>query len=222
MKKYYKFELDMLIANVLAIVLMVGVFILFVSFKKTIEVKFSGFYLLIILLYFLLHEVLHGFGYSFYVKDKKNIKYGCMLEKGVFYAMCQEKISKTAILVSLLFPLIFLSLIAGIIGLIFNLDLLCILAILNLAGAAGDLIMFFFILKLPNDIKYIDYDNVVGCYFISGKDLSKYKGFGIKYIECGTDKNKLIKKSIPKIYISKQSIPTLLVYLVLVIILSVL
>ena len=212
MKKYYKFELDMVVANILAILLMIGVYLLYVFYKKEIVMSFSGFYLIGLLFYFLLHEIFHGIGYTLFAKDRKNIKYGCILEKGVFYAMCQEKISKRAIMISLLFPLVFLSGLVGVLGLIFNIDYLCILAILNLAGAAGDLLMFFFILKLPNDIKYIDYDNVIGCYFISGEDLSKYKSFGIVYVESGTDKNKLIKKTIPKIYISKKSIPTLLVF----------
>ena len=215
MKKYYKFELNMLIANVVALVLMIGVFLLYITYKKKLYIHFSSWYLLVLLFYFLLHEIFHGLGYSLFVKNRKNIKYGCVLEKGVFYAMCQEKISKFAILVSLAFPLIFLTVIVGFIGLILNYDFLCILAIINLAGAAGDLLMLFFIIKLPKDIKYIDYDNVIGCYFISGEDLSKYKSFGIVYKECGTDKNKLIKRSIPRIYISKQSIPALIIFLIL-------
>lgn len=215
MKKYYKFELNMIIANVLALVLMIGVYLLYVFYIKEITCTFSGFYLIGLLFYFLIHEIFHGIGYSLFVKDKKNIKYGCVLEKGVFYAMCQEKISKQAILVSLLFPLVFLTGLVGMIGLIFNLDYLCILAILNLAGAAGDILMFFFILKLPKDIKYIDYDNVIGCYFVSREDLSKYKSFGIIYRESGVDKKSLINTSIPKIYISKKSIPTLFVFLAL-------
>ncbi len=219
MKKYYKFELDMIIANILALVLMIGVFLLYVFYKKTLEIDYNGFYLLIMLFYFALHEIFHGLGYLIFVKNKKNIKYGCVLEKGVFYAMCQEKISKDAILISLMFPLVFLTGIAGLIGLIFNIDILCLLAIINLAGAAGDLLMFFFILKLPKDIKYIDYDNVIGCYFVSDKDLSKYKGFGIKYTESGEDKKELINTSIPKIYISKQSLPVLIVLVILTIVL---
>ena len=111
MKKYYKFELNMMVANVLALVLMMGVFLLYVFYKKEISIGFSGLYLLVMLFYFLLHEIFHGIGYSFFVKNRKSIKYGCILEKGVFYAMCQEKISKKGILVSLLFPLIFLTVI---------------------------------------------------------------------------------------------------------------
>ncbi len=212
MKKYYKFELNMMVANVLALVLMMGVFLLYVFYKKEIAIGFSGLYLLVMLFYFLLHEIFHGIGYSFFVKNRKSIKYGCILEKGVFYAMCQEKISKKGILVSLLFPLIFLTVIVGLIGLIINNDGLCILAIINLAGAAGDLLMFFFILKLPKEIKYIDYDNVIGCYFVSKEDLSKYTSFGIIYRESGADKKELINTSIPRIFISKKSIPTLVAF----------
>ncbi len=219
MRKYYKFELDIVVANIFALVLMVGVFILYAFYRKSISIDYAGFSLLFMLLYFLLHEIFHGIGYSLYAKNKRNIKYGCMLEKSVFYAMCQERISKEAILVSLALPFIVLTGLVGMIGLIFKVDMLCLLAIVNLAGAAGDIIMFMFILKLPNDIKYIDYDNLVGCYFVSERDLSKYKGFGVKYIESGKDKNDLINRKIPRIYISKKSIPILITFIAISIIL---
>ncbi len=214
MKKYYKFDLDVVLANIVAIFILIASIIIFLLLRKEGSFSFQGIGIVIMLLYFILHEIFHGIGYSLFAKDKKNIKYGAVLEKGVFYAMCQEPIGKKAIIVSLLFPLIFLTIITGIIGIIFKLDGLIILSLLNLSGASGDILMLFLIAKLPDDIKYIDYDNNIGCYFVSKHDLSKYKSFGVKYIESKEHKESLINKKIPKIYISKQSIP-ILVFLVI-------
>lgn len=207
MKKYYKFDLDLITANVFALVLMVISFIIYFIVVKDVvfDNKYFGIELLAMILYFGLHEVFHGLGYALFVKDKKNIKFGAALEKSVFYAMCQEEISKKGIMISLFFPLLFLTIVTGIIAIIFKWHFLLVLSILNLAGAAGDIIMMLFVPKLPEDIHYIDYDNSIGCTFVSKEDLSKYKGFGIKYVESGEHKKSLIKKDIPRIEITKTS-----------------
>lgn len=157
------------------------------------------------ILYFGLHEIFHGIGYSIFANNKKKIKYGVMLEKGVLYAMCQEEISKKGIIISLLFPIIFLTIIPIIVGGIFSLKFLLIYAIINLIGAIGDITMLLLILKFPSDVTYIDYDNVIGAYFLSKEDLSKYKSIGMKYIESGIHSEKLINENIQFIYISKIS-----------------
>ena len=215
MKKYYKFDLDLIVANIFAIVLLIiGMIFYFITFKKgTFNDKYFGIELLLLLSYFALHEIFHGIGYSLFAKDKKNLKYGAALEKGVFYAMCQEEISKKAIIISLLFPLIFLTLVTGIIAIVFKIPYLLLLSIINFSGAAGDIIMLFFIPKLPKDINYIDYNNSIGCTFVSKEDLSKYRGFGIKYVGSGEHKKSLIDKTIPRIEITKWSWIIIIVFL---------
>ena len=89
--------------------------------------------------------------------------------------MCQERINKKALYISLLAPLFILTIIALPLGFIINNFTLQILAVFNLAGAIGDIMMVLFLTKLPKDIVYIDYDNVIGFYLISKEDLSKYK-----------------------------------------------
>ncbi len=220
MKKYYKFDLDLIIANIFAIFLLViGMIFYFMTVKEgIINEKYFGIEILLLLLYFALHELCHGLGYSLFVKNKKNIKYGAALEKSVFYAMCQEEISKKAIIISLLFPLIFLTLITGIIAIIFKIPYLLLLSVINFSGAAGDIIMLFFIPKLPKDIYYIDYDNSIGCTFVSKEDLSNYRGFGIKYVGSGEHKKSLVDKTIPRIQITKPSYIIIIVLIVLALI----
>jgi hypothetical protein len=144
-----------------------------------------------------------------------------MLEKGVLYAMCQERISKKGIIISLLAPTVVLTCIAIIPAYIFKIDLLAMLAVFNLAGAAGDLLMTTFAIKLPKDSKYIDYDNVIGFYLLSKEDLSKLKSPFLKFIESGKDSDNLINKDIKPIYISKVSYIILGFFLVIALINSI-
>ena len=220
MKKYYKFNLDMVWANVIATIVLVVSAVVFLFFDRTYQMDIN--IIIYMVLYLALHEVFHGIAFSIYAKDVKNIKYGAALEKGVFYAMCQERINKKAIVVSLLFPFIFLTVIALPIGVLIHSENLIILALINFSGATGDLFMVNLIRKMPNDIEYIDYDNSVGCYLLSKEDLSKYKAIGLKYIESGKDEDKLINKNIKRITISKWSVIILAILLIDYIILKLL
>ena len=220
MKKYYKFNLDMVWANVIATIVLVVSAVVFLFFDRTYQMDIN--IIIYMVLYLALHEVFHGIAFSIYAKDIKNIKYGAALEKGVFYAMCQERINKKAIIVSLLFPFIFLTVIALPIGVLIHSENLIILALINFSGATGDLFMVNLIRKMPKDIEYIDYDNSVGCYLLSKEDLSKYKAIGLKYVESGKDEDKLINKDIKRITISKWSIIILAILVVDYIILKLL
>ena len=204
--KYYKFELKMLWANIFSLVLFVLGFI-FLALTYPNQIVFDNYLsiLLAMIIYLTIHELIHGISFMFFCKNKGNVKYGAMLEKGVLYAMCQERISKKGTIISLLAPTIVLTFIALIPAYIFEIDLLAMLAIFNLAGAIGDLMMTAFAIKMPKDIKYIDYDNVIGFYLLSKEDLSKYKSPFLKFVESGKDSDKLINKNIPSIYISKWS-----------------
>ena len=83
--------------------------------------------------------------------------------------------------------------------------LLEVLALANLASAVGDLALLGLAVKLPSDVQYIDYDSVIGAYFVSEKDLSKYKALCCKYVETGEDSDDLINKNIKFITITKTS-----------------
>lgn len=208
-KKYYKFELNVTLLSILSLVILVLLMGVDLALRGNVTIVFDdspfALFLLAYLGYIVVHEILHGIGFSLFVKDKKNVKYGAALEKGVFYAMCQERINKKAIIISLWFPTIFLTFVALPIAVIFKWPLLEFLALMNFASAVGDLALLGLVYKLPKDIQYIDYDNVIGAYFVSENDLSKYKAFCCKYVECGEDKDDLINKDIKKITISKQS-----------------
>ena len=195
-------------ANAISLLLFIlGFMVLVITYPNRIGLGSfgTGVFLIAMIIYLIIHELIHGLAFMYFCKDKRNVKYGAMLEKGVLYAMCQERISKTGIIVSLLAPTIVLTCIALIPAYIFKIDLLAMLAIFNLAGATGDLMMTTFAIKIPKDSKYIDYDNVIGFYLLSKEDLSKLKSPFLKFIESGKDSDSLINKNIKSIYISKAS-----------------
>lgn len=220
MKNYYKYELKLGLMNVLSVVLFVIPLILLGIFGYSFNMNYNeGLGMLGLLFYLFLHEIFHAIGYALYAKDKKNIKIGIVLEKGVFYAMCQERISKTGILVSLFFPLLFLSIIPLPFCLIFHIDWLLLYVILNFAGAIGDILMIILIIKAPKDVEYIDYNNDIGAYLISSEDMSNYLSLGFKLTEYGSIKDKKIDKTIKKFYISKPSYTILIIFIIVSILL---
>lgn len=205
LRKYYRFDMDLKLMNILASILYVIFFIYLYSNTYYDIFDFNFLALLSLFLMFALHEICHGIGYALYAKNKKNIKFGAVLEKGVFYAMCQEEISKQGIIVSLLFPILILTLIPLPFALYFKSSLILFLAITNLIGAIGDILLIKLVLKLPKNITYIDYDNNIGAYFLCNEDISNIKSLGLKCAENNIHDEKLINKDIKSIYISKAS-----------------
>lgn len=219
-EKYYKFELDVTKMNVIVLLAFIPFGILMFIFSDFFSNTFDNFYIVFsgLILVFLIHELFHGIGYSLFVKDKSKIKYGIALEKGVLYAMCQDVISKPGIIVSLLFPLIFLTLILGIIGILINNSVIVFLAIVNLLGAVGDIMMATLAIRLPKDTKYIDYNADIGAYFISTKDISNMKTIGFKCIESGKHALDKVDNSIKRFTITKGSIPYIIGFIAIIVI----
>ena len=208
-KKYYKFELDMVKTNIVALLLLIPYITVGIIFKEFFGTLFGVdnflVFFILMIIYFIIHELCHGLGYSLFAKDKKNIKYGIALEKGVIYAMCQENISKKGAIVSLIMPLLLLTIIAIPIGIILNFSILVELALINLMGAAGDILMLNLIRKLPSDAEYIDYNTDIGAFFLSEKDLTDIKSIAMKCTKSGIHKETLIDKSYKKLNVTKTS-----------------
>ena len=119
--KYYKFELSMLWANIFSVVLLIiGMIFTLITYGTFFTGNKVIFFMFELILYLVIHEILHGIAFSCFCKDKSNVKYGAMLEKGVLYAMCQERISKKGAYISLLTPTIVLTVIALIIIIAFS------------------------------------------------------------------------------------------------------
>ena len=111
----------------------------------------------VMFLWMVLHEILHGTFYILGGAKKKNITYGAALEKGIFYCRCGEYVNKKTIMQSLMAPFTIIGVITLIIGFITKQWWLVTLSGMNIGGAGADLCMFFFFTKRNDDIKFMEY-----------------------------------------------------------------
>lgn len=217
MKKYYLFKMNSFILNILSlIILAILVFILWLIKGNSLLVAFDGSIKMTILFmipYFVLHEILHSLAYVLNGADFKNITYGIHLEKGVLCCLCKQKIKKSNILISLLYPFTIIGLITLVAGFCLNNYTLIFLSIMNIAGCSGDLIMFYNLSRLK-DYEFSEYDDPLAFAIYTKEDLSKKKLIGLDYVG---KKEKLEIKDKRKISISKVSGAFIISYLVLAI-----
>lgn len=206
-KKYYLFEIDVLILNIVCTLIMILGF----GFTYLISPNFvlgildnvdAVWFIILYLLYMGLHEIVHSIGYVLYGGDFKKIVYGIQLESGVFYCLCKQNVSRKNILNSLLFPLFYLGVVTYILSFIFNSYYLLVLSIFNIAGCAGDIMMFLYIRKLNKNIGYTELDNAIQFAICADEDISKYSHFGLKYKGVVDD---VSRDDLKKIKISKIS-----------------
>ena len=216
-KKYYLFELNAVTLNLVALVLLIlGFGTLIFGINHGLEFTFDfktdyKYFMILLVPYFFVHEIFHFIGYYINGADPEKITFGVHLEKGVLVCSCKQTVSKRCILWSLMYPFIFLGVLTLIIGFLTNNSVLILLSLSNIAGAAGDLVMFFEFLRIK-DFEYSEYDNPLGFALVSGEDLSKKKMFGIKYVsteknvECHVDK---------RLTVSKKSIIYLIIWILI-------
>ena len=205
-KKYHIFEINVGKLNVVCIIFFI-LLTLLTSFiyKGNLMADFYQVNLMLLILVniimMLVHELLHSLSYVIYGGKFKNIVYGSYLEKGVLYCLCKQNITRKNILNSLMFPLFYIGIVPYIIALIFKWPFLLFLAIMNIVGATGDIIMFIYIISLPKEIEFTEFDNPIRFAIHTNKEI-KVKFFGLDYIE--TLKN-VPRNNLKKLTISKGS-----------------
>lgn len=216
-KKTYVYKMNLIPANILSIVILILCGVLALCFKINIF-RFKNWFLvfIFIILYLMLHELLHGIGYFLGGTKRKYITYGIELEKGIFYAMAYSKLTKKNILISLQMPFMVIGVITFIIGVIFNIPLLVLLSVVNISGASMDLAMFIYFLRLPKDFTYSESGNPDEFVVISSDDLTKKKSIFLKLIEVKDYKEEDFEfKNFKKIKITKLSIVLIILFLLL-------
>ena len=205
-KKYHIFEINVGKLNIVCIIFFI-LLTLLTSFiyKGNLMADFYQVNLMLLILVniimMLVHELLHSLAYIIYGGKFKNIVYGSYLEKGVLYCLCKQNITRKNILNALMFPLFYIGIIPYIIALIFKWPFLLFLAIMNIVGATGDIIMFIYIMSLPKEIEFTEFDNPIRFAIHTNKEI-KVKFFGLDYIE--TLKN-VPRNNLKKLTISKGS-----------------
>jgi len=220
--KYYTYQLDMGILNILAILLfvVVGIAMYLVGYDFSGIVEYNMLMLFILLfLWLMLHEVLHGIGFAMFREVKlNNIVFGMALEKGVFYCMCKQKISKKVIFTSLLFPLTIIGIVTLIIGFIISNDLLIYLSIFNIVGSIGDIVMSVYFFRCGNDVIYLDLDDCTSFTVLSKNDISNIRVPGIRLVGSGTYNNKMRACDKRRLVISKSSWYVLIIIFILILV----
>lgn len=187
-KEYYVFKINLKVLNIFSLVIL-GIAILFsyILFPSLTNLAFGSFWGNLISLpcligYMMLHELFHALGYILYGVEPKKITFGAELEKGVFYCLCKQDVSRKNILNASMFPLFWLGIVTYIISIIFNLPLLFWLSIINISGAAGDIMYFMFFNKLDKDIKFSELDDGTSFAILSENDISNVKSFGLEFV----------------------------------------
>ena len=216
-KKAYVDQMKMGPANVFSIfIFFVMVIITLILGHGVYPGEMNVFYLFLLVIgYLFLHELLHGIGYVLGGCDRKNIKYGLALEKGILYCMAYQEVSKKNILLSLQMPFMVIGVITYIIGLVFNFKLLTFLSILNIMGAAMDIVMFLYILKLDMDVTYSEIDAPDKFVLISKEDLSKKKSMFFKVVEVKDyNKKDYLNKIDKRFDCTKKSFIILLIFVI--------
>ena len=215
--KYYKYKIKLGVGNIFASIILILLLILLYFTFDNYYFNLTYNKVLIMIGYFILHELLHYIGYLINKNVKnKDLCLGMCLEKGVMYCRCTNEISRTAVMISLLTPFTVTGIISLIISYIFDMPFLAFLSVSNIAGSYFDILMFIQMLKMPKDIKFAEYDECDAYYIISNKDLTNIKTKGISLVE--TDKYNKIKlksKNNKKIEISIFSIIILIILVAL-------
>ena len=217
-KRYYIYSLDMKFLNIFSFIIMfliigltclMNIDLLIEAINYTFHPGRLLYTFIFIFLYLVLHEILHSIGYFLYGAKYKNIVYGIELEKGIFYCLCKQNVSKKNIMNSLMFPLFYIGIVTYIMGLICNNYYLLILSMFNISGCVGDIFTFLFVLKLDKDIEFSEFDNTTAFSIYTDNDISKNKYLGLKFIEV---RDALDRCEYIKIKVSKFS------YIILIII----
>lgn len=153
---------------------------------------------IVMLGWFILHELIHAIAYRIAGAKRENISFGVVLEKGIFYCKCNNYVDKKCILISVLAPFVVIGIFTYIFGVIFYLGWLVYLSLINIMGCAGDLAMFSFFVFKDKDIKFKELDDSTTFCLETKEDLTNKKFLFVKLkevldkdIESDT-KNKLI------------------------------
>lgn len=215
--KKYIFNYNMMFINIISILIFILMVIITFFMYKIFNKNFSIIgkeivFIILLMCWFVIHEIIHGLFYIINGAKKENITYGVALEKGIFYCKCGEFVDKKNIMCSVIAPFLIIGIFTYIIGFIFNLNVLVLLSIFNICGAAGDLTMFCFFLKLPKDIKFKELEDSTKFCLLINEDLSNKKFWGVKLAKEVKDDSEITEEKRPLITITKPSKIILIIF----------
>lgn len=205
-QKSYEYKLDIKIGNKLNIAVMI-VLLIILLFTMEININFHFYYISIMVLWLILHEVIHYFAYLINSDvDRNKLYLGMAMESGLLYCQCSQLISRKSILISLLAPFTLIGIITLIVSYFINSDLLALLSIINISGSIFDILMAVQMLKMPKDIKFGELGNYDSYYIVTEHDIKDIRVLGLILTEIKDYKKEELKTTQTKrINISKSS-----------------
>lgn len=212
-KEYYVFKINLAKLNILAIIIAIAAGIVSYYINPQLSLKCIELFdfrksktMILIWIcifgYMILHELLHALGYIMYGAKSEKITFGMELEKGVFYCLCKQDVTRKNILNASMFPLFYIGIVTYVISIIFELPLLLLLSIMNISGAAGDIMYFLYFIKLDKNIMFSELDDGTSFAILADYDVSKIKHFGLDFVE---KMDEIPRKDFERIKISKLS-----------------
>lgn len=150
-----------------AYVLLWGQDELFHILLRLVQPRFALLALLWIILLTIIHEFLHGIGWSGFGRLPWNtIRFGISWSTLSPYCHCKTPISVQAYRLGGVLPGIITGLLPALVALIFNLPGPFWLGLSMILGAGGDLLSLWLIRHLPPTTRIQDHPSRVGCYVI--------------------------------------------------------
>ena len=118
-----------------------------------------------------LHELLHALGGIIAGKlSTKDIKFGMNLKQGLFYCHLSKAMKVSQYRFVLLLPVVITGIIPLIICTIFGNIFMVLLFCFMVSGGAGDIIMFFSLMKEDKDTKILDHSSAPAFYLLYPED----------------------------------------------------
>ena len=161
-------------ANVFAIFLLLAVavigIVLFVLKYDNLFGKLSILESVILIIIFLalivIHELIHGIGWSLSTKDGfKDIEFGVMLDSLTPYCTCSQPLSKGQYILGAMLPLITLGILPMIAGILIGSFYTMMMGVIMTSSAAGDILIVLKILRYKSrakDVVYMDHPTEAG------------------------------------------------------------
>ncbi len=161
-------------ANVFAIFLLLAVavigIVLFVLKYDDLFGRLSILESVILIIIFLalivIHELIHGIGWSMFTKDGfKDIEFGVMLDSLTPYCTCSQPLSKGQYILGAMLPLITLGILPMIAGILIGSFYTMMMGVIMTASAAGDILIVLKILRYKSrakDVVYMDHPTEAG------------------------------------------------------------
>lgn len=163
---------------IILVVIVVSVFIIInwkISFTKeyflvhVINFKMIARIYLFLFLSIILHELIHAAIFLVFCKNKKNsVKIGFKKELLTPYCYCREKLKLWQYAIGIIGPCIFLGIIPYIIAMFYKNVLILYLGGLNIAAAAGDILILYLLIKYGKIDAWVR-DHPIECGFIMEK-----------------------------------------------------